>query len=464
MTTNTNKALELFELYKDKGETSSIHDGWERVVAFDPPKELKDVWESKGVSLQYINKELSDLYDKSVKEEKPSLLDGICDTLYFYFIVPNIFSGNFSLYGLLNTIASPFEDYIKRVFKYYEIEEILNAEKILYDTCFYVYAFIQKIKYSKLYSEFYIYDAHGNFHFLEIEKTENIDLKSKLQDFYSLKETFTKNIKKEEDKNALYEKIREKQAEEKRIYEEKEKKRQERKLSEQLENEKVKRAQNKEIKNKIKNKTLQLQSLYNKIEAFNNSIKDVEFNDYYSLVASEIATDKEIAELESIAKVSFPTDLVEFYKTIGSIKNEADECYAVRLEPVSVFIEKIETIKYFSGTPCAHLRSLGLIEFIADTWAYDFIDYFSKEDVDFFNENYTCFGFVRFGSGVGRTNYLYFDKQNNFGYVHYNQECFYDLWSDHLTEMKIKSPAKYSFEELVIAALNDVEVALLESK
>jgi len=200
------------------------------------------------------------------------------------------------------------------------------------------------------------------------------------------------------------------------------------------------------------------------IEKFNTAIKDVENNDYFSLNASEPASDEEIAELESIANVSFPKDLVEFYKTIGSIKNETDEGYSVRLEPVSVFLKKIQTIKYFSGTPCAHLRSLGLIEFIADTWAYDFIDFFSQEDIDYFNENYICFGFVRFGSGVGKTNYLYFDKQHNFGFVHYDQEQFDKLWKDHLTEMKIKSTAKYSFEELIVSEMEKLKNKLIENQ
>lgn len=199
-------------------------------------------------------------------------------------------------------------------------------------------------------------------------------------------------------------------------------------------------------------------------QAIQSSGIDTEDYDYYALVTSEPASDSDIAELESMANITLPAELLTFYKTLGSITNEASDYSTIRVLSVATLLKKLSKTNHFQGLQYADLKSMGLIDFISFVWGGEIYDYFEKEDSDYFNENYKCFGYVLTSIDNGYANYLYFDKNNKFGYVHYDQERFDDFWDEHLTEMRTKSPAKNSFEELIISEMDKLVTKLIDDK
>jgi hypothetical protein len=200
-----------------------------------------------------------------------------------------------------------------------------------------------------------------------------------------------------------------------------------------------------------------------RIEKFNSTIKEKleEFQyNFYHLKFSEPVSENEINEVQDFFEIPIPEELKILYKELGSIKNEAGESYAVEIEPVPYLLEKLkEENKWYK------CHSLGLIDYIKFSWVNDRPEFNGVEQskIEHLNNHYKCFGLYRFNWGLEEAYYLYFDKNQKFGWVRYHQDCFDDLWAEHLDGMLESSPANKNFEDLMISVVDQLEVGILQN-
>jgi hypothetical protein len=184
-------------------------------------------------------------------------------------------------------------------------------------------------------------------------------------------------------------------------------------------------------------------------------------NDYNLIVDLQKPTIVELVAIKEIVGAELPEDLKNFYLNFGGLKNvNNDESYCISI--LSLF-EMLEAIKKDEFMPSF---SMGIIDMILFSWGndrYEFADgeFFSKEQKDFLNSQYKCFGWYRTDTVLDCAYYLYFDANGNFGALCYDQDMFEEVQED-LIKMLENSPANETLENLLSNAIEQMRLVLIE--
>ena len=204
-----------------------------------------------------------------------------------------------------------------------------------------------------------------------------------------------------------------------------------------------------------------MENLKTKIKNFNQSFQK-ESNEYYRLKI----LDDDLPELKKILDVNFanvfPVALEKFYCQFGGIKTDfySPESFSINIPSLKTLMASLnQEGKYYK------LVSIGIIDQIMFSWGNDrweFDDEISVENRHFLNENYKCFGWYRYDSGLEAANYLYFDKKGKFGEILYNQYYFEELRDDILRPMLSESPATEDLEDMLSRIIDKLESGIDE--
>lgn len=189
--------------------------------------------------------------------------------------------------------------------------------------------------------------------------------------------------------------------------------------------------------------------------------KSEDMDDYYAarLTFEDAANDAQINELAEYFHIPVPQDLVDFYKSYGSLipaKDAAHEDCVIKVFSPAYLLKKLKEPEKWGKC-----RSLGLIDMIRFSWGErdEFNEYISKEMRLSVNDQYQCIGWYRLDWGLEEAYYIYFDKSGNFGAVRYHQDEFNELM-DQLKELLKGNGAVFSLENLLQKALQEMKNAI----
>ncbi|WP_162799882.1 hypothetical protein [Pedobacter jeongneungensis] len=112
---------------------------------------------------------------------------------------------------------------------------------------------------------------------------------------------------------------------------------------------------------------------------------------------------------------------------------------------------------------------MGLIDYIKFCWVNDRYEleegeYLNSEQLQYLNNNYKCFGLYRTDWGNEEADYLYSDRNGNFGTVRYNQDNIGVFLDDYVIPLTHKSLANETFEIMMLRIINQVEEGILAEK
>lgn len=198
--------------------------------------------------------------------------------------------------------------------------------------------------------------------------------------------------------------------------------------------------------------------LKQRINDFNEN-PEIEFQ---KLEISVPATSAELEEIQNYFELPMPKELQDFYQQFGGILSEDEELNCIKIQSTAKLL--YDLMQENKWQKC---HSLGLIDFIKYSWGndrheFEDPDLIKKSEIDYFNENYKCFGLYRYDWGFEEAYYLYFDKNQQFGWVRYHQDEFDYLREEHLDGMLKESPANQGLENLLISVIDQVETNVLE--
>jgi hypothetical protein len=186
-----------------------------------------------------------------------------------------------------------------------------------------------------------------------------------------------------------------------------------------------------------------------------------ERDDFNKLIELQKATVDELLAYEKIVGTGLPEALKDFYMTLGGLQNKNnEESYCITIFSIPEMLETLKTEELTTNF------SLGIIDMILFSWGndrYEFADgeFFSKEQKDFLNTQYKCFGWYRTDTVLDCAYYLYFDANGNFGALCYDQDMFEEVQED-LIKMLENSLANETLENLLSNAIEQMRLVLIE--
>jgi len=181
-----------------------------------------------------------------------------------------------------------------------------------------------------------------------------------------------------------------------------------------------------------------MEKIKQKIKEYNQTAYDL-FNedgeyDYYKLSDLVLVPDEDIKNLEKLLGIVIPSELKNFYKNIGRIKNEQEsEVHCLEIKEPKKLIA--DATKSFSRTYSDRELSFGLIDLIIEYWGFDrpefqnygeYVNGLTEEETNYINDNYKCFGYWINDDIIEGAYYIFFDKNGNFGEIYYHQDEFDD--------------------------------------
>lgn len=186
---------------------------------------------------------------------------------------------------------------------------------------------------------------------------------------------------------------------------------------------------------------------------------DQDSSEFYRIEQGDTAHIDDINELQSFFGVKVPSSLLEFYQTFGSIENQCDESFHMKITSPFKLLKELKAEKHFDKR-----YSMGLIDAMKSTWGNDRPEFnkCSQSEIEYINANYKYIGLYRYDWQLEEAFYIYFDQNHQFGLARYHQDEFDDLWESHLTPMLTKSQANQTLEQLLIHVLDCLEKGILE--
>ncbi|KAA0992963.1 SMI1/KNR4 family protein [Dyadobacter aurulentus] len=164
---------------------------------------------------------------------------------------------------------------------------------------------------------------------------------------------------------------------------------------------------------------------------------------------------EEISQLERAAGIRLPEALKLLYTGFGALQCDSmNENNSIHVFSPASLLAKLEDEDDWSRTP-----SLGLIDMIKLSWGndrYEFEEELNNKIREAVNTNYFCFGWYYTDDNQESAHYLYFDREEKFGYVFYHQDEFSELVSDFLKPMSAGSIATQTLEELLCESLQRI--------
>ncbi|WP_160112091.1 SMI1/KNR4 family protein [Aquimarina sp. AU58] len=216
---------------------------------------------------------------------------------------------------------------------------------------------------------------------------------------------------------------------------------------------------------KLKMATLQAELIRTFVERYNR-LGYIERKDYYSHLVEEgeneenfdthlekyggysmleentQATTSQIEYLEKLAGVKFPNELKDFYRTIGSLSG---------MEDIFAIPSVNKLLTNLKRTDESKLCGLGVKDIILYYWG-GFNTILSQDDIDLLNKQYISFGYLQ--ENDSSVYILYFDQQERFGVLYYDQNHPHILEKSLISMLK-NSIARKSLSEILMIALVD---------
>lgn len=166
----------------------------------------------------------------------------------------------------------------------------------------------------------------------------------------------------------------------------------------------------------------------------------------------EPESENTIQQLKELSPNSFPAALIDFYKTHGFVYGGEMLCTFHIFAP-SLLVERHNATEKYR-----HLKSMGIADFIRHIWDNDRpevgigSEYYTDEQIRYLNDNYTAVGtFLRPEDGEESHDYIYFDKDGNFGIFYLHQDEM------DMRPLLGKSPANKTWEEVLAQTIEKVE-------
>ncbi|WP_151811053.1 hypothetical protein [Acinetobacter bereziniae] len=201
-----------------------------------------------------------------------------------------------------------------------------------------------------------------------------------------------------------------------------------------------------------------------RVKKFNEVIKqafedDLDSSEFYRIEQENEVCIKDIQELLPFWGMNTPPSLLEFYSTLGSLGNQADDSFYLEIPSPPKLLKELNTDQHFDKR-----YSMGLVDAMKRTWANDRPEFnqCSKSEIDYINAHYKFIGLYRYNGQLEEAFYIYFDQNQKFGLVRYHQDEFDDLWEEHLTPMLKASQASQNLEQLLIQVIDHLEAGILE--
>jgi len=199
-----------------------------------------------------------------------------------------------------------------------------------------------------------------------------------------------------------------------------------------------------------------IQEIKNRIALFNSRV-----GKYKEISFEAEATADEITQLQHYFQIPIPSDLASLYTHLGGLTPYNREMFAISIDTPKYLLESIShKNKWY------RCNSLGLIDYIKFCWANDRSEleednYLNSRQLHSLNNNYKCFGLYRTDWGNEEADYLYFDRNGNFGTVRYHQDSISALLDDYLIPLTHKSLANETLDVMLLRIINQVEEAIL---
>lgn len=175
------------------------------------------------------------------------------------------------------------------------------------------------------------------------------------------------------------------------------------------------------------------------------------------LASTRISNLEEYNALERGEKVS-PEDLKKYEESFGTIPGDMKQFFLQH----GTF--KIGDRKMFAMWNFFNRENKGLTNAIDSAWGGrpEFEEYYEQDQLAKLNDNYFVFG-VEFLDDDNKQDYYYFDKNEKFGIVHFDQDYFDEAQECYFNPMLENSPARWSFDQLISNMVEDlIERVLLE--
>lgn len=201
-----------------------------------------------------------------------------------------------------------------------------------------------------------------------------------------------------------------------------------------------------------------------RIKKFNEVIKqafenDLDSSEFYRIEQENEVCIQDIQELLPFFGMHVPPSLLEFYSTLGSLENHADDSFYLEIASPSKLLKELNADQHFDKR-----YSMGLIDAMKSTWANDRPEFNQcpESEIDYINTHYKFIGLYRYDGQLEEAFYIYFDQYQKFGLVRYHQDEFDDLWEVYLTPMLKLSQASENLEQLLIQVIDHLETGILE--
>jgi len=199
-----------------------------------------------------------------------------------------------------------------------------------------------------------------------------------------------------------------------------------------------------------------IQEIKERIELFNTKV-----GKYQEISIETGATPSEIVELRQYFSIHIPADLESFYSHLGGLSPHNNERFALNIDTPKYLLESLIHQNHWY-----RCRSMGLIDYIKFCWINDRSEldednFLSSEQIEYLNSNYKCFGLYRTDWGYEEADYLYFDRNGNFGTVRYHQDYIHNLIDDYLIPLTNKSLASEKLEPMLLRLINLIEEGIL---
>lgn len=198
------------------------------------------------------------------------------------------------------------------------------------------------------------------------------------------------------------------------------------------------------------------------INKINDFIKKSNERPFYYFKPSEKANETEIKELEAIASMSIPEDLKTFYLSIGEMRLDYNNEHLYTTYSLDIYSPKELIDKLKETNKWNKLYSCGIIDMILFSWDNnrpEFKEYMKSEDIAYLNEHYKSFGCYTTSTESEHV-YLYFDIEDNFSTISYDQDMFDALVNNYLNPMLKQSPASKTLDECLLETMQVIDEGL----
>ena len=182
---------------------------------------------------------------------------------------------------------------------------------------------------------------------------------------------------------------------------------------------------------------------------------------YSSFVALGVpASPPSIDALRKLSAPELPETLLNFYRTVGSIKG-GDRLKGLVLHSPDTLILKSSPNP---TSPWDCVPSMGLVDIIRWSWGNDRFEFdpasgdgLTQAEVEHLNARYSAVGWYDVLEGEGRE-YLIFDRSGAFATLFYHQDAFDELYADSLLPMLSgEMSVATSFDEALVTLLTKAE-------